>query len=115
MFGIDYKKDNRRDLEESSGDSLGDYGECIQAKADKMKDTWYQDSDGTWKKLPYKGDAKFLFECMATSPLILDLNGDGVEADGFGFFDHGGDGWAELSRWRMRMTALSFGTGITTA
>ena len=33
---------------------LGDYGECIQAKADKMKDTWYQDSDGTWKKLPYK-------------------------------------------------------------
>ena len=78
---------------------LGDYGECIQAKADKMKDTWYQDSDGTWKKLPYKGDAKFLFECMATSPLILDLNGDGVEADGFGFFDHGGDGWAELSRW----------------
>ena len=51
------------------------------------------------EETPYKGDAKFLFECMATSPLILDLNGDGVEADGFGFFDHGGDGWAELSRW----------------
>ena len=72
---IDYKKDNRRDLKKVAEIVLGDYGECIQAKADKMKDTWYQDSDGTWKKLPYKGDAKFLFECMATSPLILDLNG----------------------------------------
>ena len=33
------------------------------------------------------------------SPLILDLDGDGVEADALTYFDHKGDGWAELSRW----------------
>ena len=33
------------------------------------------------------------------SPLILDLDGDGVEAGAARFFDHGGDGFAELSRW----------------
>ncbi len=33
------------------------------------------------------------------SPLILDLDGDGVEADGLAFFDHGGDGFAELCYW----------------
>ena len=33
------------------------------------------------------------------SPLILDLDGDGVEADAITFFDHAGDGWRELSRW----------------
>ena len=36
---------------------------------------------------------------IATSPLILDLDGDGVEADAIAFFDHEGDGWSELSRW----------------
>ena len=36
---------------------------------------------------------------IATSPLILDLDGDGVEADALAFFDHEGDGWTELSRW----------------
>ena len=33
------------------------------------------------------------------SPLILDLDGDGVEADALAYFDHEGDGWNELSRW----------------
>ena len=36
---------------------------------------------------------------IATSPLILDLDGDGVEADAITYFDHSGDGWTELSRW----------------
>lgn len=27
------------------------------------------------------------------SPLVLDLDGDGVEADGITYFDHEGDGW----------------------
>ena len=34
-----------------------------------------------------------------SSPIILDLDGDGVEAGGTSFFDHEGDGWIELSRW----------------
>ena len=37
--------------------------------------------------------------CSRLSPLILDLDGDGVEADALTHFDHAGDGWAELSRW----------------
>ncbi len=41
----------------------------------------------------------FLGLCDPASPLILDLDGDGVEAGGVAVFDHGGDGWAELSRW----------------
>ena len=44
---IDYKKDNSGIWKKVAEIVLGDYGECIQAKADKMKDTWYQDSDGT--------------------------------------------------------------------
>ena len=32
----------------------------------------------------------------SVSPLLLDLDGDGVEADGLAFFDHAGDGFAEL-------------------
>ena len=36
---------------------------------------------------------------MDVSPLILDLDGDGVEADALAYFDHEGDGWNELSRW----------------
>ena len=36
---------------------------------------------------------------LLPSPLILDLDGDGVEADALTYFDHKGDGWAELSRW----------------
>ena len=34
-----------------------------------------------------------------SSPLILDLDGDGVEADAIAFFDHEGEGFAELSAW----------------
>jgi len=37
--------------------------------------------------------------CGLLSPLILDLDGDGVEADALTYFDHEGDGWSELSRW----------------
>ena len=37
--------------------------------------------------------------CPLPSPIILDLDGDGVEADTYAFFDHEGDGFAELSRW----------------
>lgn len=33
------------------------------------------------------------------SPLVLDLDGDGVEAGEVMFFDHEGDGFAEMSRW----------------
>ena len=33
------------------------------------------------------------------SPLALDLDGDGVEADGQALFDHAGDGMAEASNW----------------
>ena len=40
-----------------------------------------------------------LDRCDAVSPLILDLDGDGVEAGGVAYFDHGGDGFAEASRW----------------
>ena len=40
-----------------------------------------------------------LKDCDKSSPLILDLDGDGVEADAITYFDHSGDGWAELSSW----------------
>ena len=40
-----------------------------------------------------------LGDCDVLSSLILDLDGDGVEADGLAYFDHEGDGWGELSRW----------------
>ena len=40
-----------------------------------------------------------LDKCAELSPLILDLDGDGVEADALTHFDHAGDGWRELSRW----------------
>ena len=40
-----------------------------------------------------------LEDCDKSSPLILDLDGDGVEADAITYFDHKGDGWTELSRW----------------
>ncbi len=40
-----------------------------------------------------------LHKCDPASPLVLDLDGDGVEAGGVAFFDHGGDGFAELTRW----------------
>ena len=40
-----------------------------------------------------------LRDCDKPSPLILDLDGDGVEADALTYFDHEGDGWTELSRW----------------
>ena len=33
------------------------------------------------------------------SPLVLDLDGDGVEAGGLTFFDHEKDGFMEMSRW----------------
>ena len=33
------------------------------------------------------------------SPLVLDLDGDGVESGGVAYFDHAGGGWAELTRW----------------
>ena len=42
---------------------------------------------------------KNLDACDKLSPLILDLDGDGIEADAITYFDHEGDGWAELSRW----------------
>ena len=38
-------------------------------------------------------------KCDKLSPLVLDLDGDGVEADALAYFDHEGDGWSELSRW----------------
>ena len=52
----------------------------------------------------YAGDAisdhnDRIEECDNVSPLILDLDGDGIEADAVVFFDHEGDGWNELSRW----------------
>ena len=49
-----------------------------------------------------KADLKYrekLGECDKLSPLVLDLDGDGVEADALAYFDHEGDGWSELSRW----------------
>ncbi|MBF2735672.1 MAG: hypothetical protein ISN26_06320, partial [Betaproteobacteria bacterium AqS2] len=33
------------------------------------------------------------------SPLVIDLDGDGVEAEGMAFIDHSGDGFAELTNW----------------
>ena len=42
---------------------------------------------------------KRLEKCDDVSPLVLDLDGDGVEAGGITHFDHGGDGWSELTRW----------------
>ena len=46
-----------------------------------------------------KAYEKGLENCAHVSPLILDLNGDGVEAGGVAYFDHEGDGFAEASRW----------------
>ena len=40
-----------------------------------------------------------LKDCDKLSSLVLDLDGDGVEADALAYFDHEGDGWSELSRW----------------
>ena len=40
-----------------------------------------------------------LYGCEPVSPLILDLDGDGVEAGALAFFDHEGDGFAEATRW----------------
>ena len=44
-------------------------------------------------------DRYIISVCAPVSPLILDLDGDGVEASGIAHFDHGGDGWSELTRW----------------
>ena len=39
-------------------------------------------------------------EAEATTPIILDLDGDGVETTGRErYFDHNGDGFAELTKW----------------
>ena len=41
----------------------------------------------------------FICDDESASPLLLDLDGDGVEAGGIAYFDHAGDGFKELSRW----------------
>ena len=46
-----------------------------------------------------KARDKALTKCDAISPLVLDLDGDGVEAGAVALFDHGGDGFAEATRW----------------
>ena len=33
------------------------------------------------------------------TPVVVDLDGDGVEANGMAFIDHAGDGFAELTNW----------------
>ena len=43
--------------------------------------------------------SKAIDTCDHVSPLILDLDSDGVEAGALANFDHAGDGWSELSRW----------------
>ncbi len=40
-----------------------------------------------------------LDDCNPTSPLVLDLDGDGVEAGAVVQFDHEGDGFMEATRW----------------
>ena len=54
----------------------------------------------------------------AVSPLILDLDGDGVETLSYTsgiFFDHDGDGFAEETGWVGRTTACWSGTETATA
>ena len=46
-----------------------------------------------------KGLKNDLANCDKLSPLILDLDGDGVVASGLTYFDHEGDGWSELTAW----------------
>ena len=41
----------------------------------------------------------YLGNCNPSSPLVLDLDSDGIEVDGIAYFDHEGNGWAEASRW----------------
>ena len=41
----------------------------------------------------------FSLTACQPSPIILDLNGDGVKAPARVYFDHAGDGFAELSTW----------------
>ena len=40
-----------------------------------------------------------LCDALHVSPLVLDLDGDGVEAGAVALFDHGGDGFAETTSW----------------
>ena len=61
-----------------------------------------------------KADLKYrekLGECDKLSPLVLDLDGDGVEADALAYFDHEGDGWSELSRWAKEDSELGESAG----
>jgi Ca2+-binding RTX toxin-like protein len=51
---------------------------------------------------PIEGGAKEFDIFQTSSPLVLDLDGDGIETQGLlasAFFDHGGDGFAELTGW----------------
>ena len=51
------------------------------------------------KKRISDAEADCLDNCEPVSPLLIDLDGDGVEANALTHFDHAGDGWSELSYW----------------
>ena len=63
---------------------------------DNQFDRWGSDPHGPH---PPIDDTDPAFFPVSYSPLILDLDGDGVEADGLAYFDHEGDGFTELSAW----------------
>ena len=51
---------------------------------------------------PIEAGAEEFETFQTSSPLVLDLDGDGIETQGLlagAFFDHGGDGFAELTGW----------------
>ena len=53
-----------------------------------------------------------------STPLILDLNGDGVQTTGLNsgtYFDHGGDGFTEQTGWGVKAMDCWSWTGIITA
>ena len=75
----------------------------------KSEDKWYWNGNRNAGEIDPPDDATecnarcFLYgdesPCSPPSPLILDLDGDGVEADTYAFFDHEGEGFAELTNW----------------
>src|SRR5262245_43431256 len=57
---------------------------------------------GQTEESPIKTGAGEFETFQTSSPIALDLDGDGIETQGLlagAFFDHGGDGFAELTGW----------------
>ncbi|TBU99373.1 calcium-binding protein [Stutzerimonas kirkiae] len=97
------------DLEDSYSKALDEIGELIDNASDALGDFW---DDYIGKPLEVlKDKLKDLFKRAesAISPLILDLDGDGVETLALGqkiYFDHDDNGFSENTGWVGRDDGL---------